>query len=137
MTCSMLRALRAGFWILLLGSCALAQAPAAASTSNSTVAIPDGLSGFRDAAVEQKLEEKFLAVPDAKLAREHLRTLTAEPHIAGSVEDKKTADYVAGKFREAGLDVRIDVYKRQAPPRVVRQRCWSQKGPWCTHPPVT
>ena len=111
MTCSMLRALRAGFSILLLGSCALAQAPAAASTSNSTVAIPDGLSGFRDAAVEQKLEEKFLAVPDVKLAREHLRTLTAEPHIAGSVEDKKTADYVAGKFREAGLDVRIDEYK--------------------------
>ena len=56
------------------------------------------------------LEEKFLAVPEPKLAREHLRILTAEPHIAGSPEDRKTAEYVAQKFREAGLETRIDSY---------------------------
>ncbi|MDR3764168.1 MAG: M28 family metallopeptidase [Acidobacteriota bacterium] len=69
------------------------------------------IPGFRDAAAEHKLESRFLAVPDAKLAGQHLRTLTSEPHIAGSPEDRKTADYVAQKFRDAGLDVRIDTYK--------------------------
>ena len=46
-----------------------------------------------------------------ELAQEHLRILTAEPHIAGSPEDRKTAEYVAKKFREAGLETRIDAYK--------------------------
>ncbi len=72
---------------------------------------PEGIAGFRDVAAEQKLEEKFLAIPEPKLAREHLRILTAEPHIAGSPEDRKSAEYVARKFREAGLETRIDAYK--------------------------
>jgi len=69
------------------------------------------ISGFRDAAAEQEVEKKFLAVPDPKLAEEHLRTLTQAPHIAGSPEDKATAEYVAKKFREAGLDTAIVEYK--------------------------
>jgi N-acetylated-alpha-linked acidic dipeptidase len=69
------------------------------------------ISGFRDVAREQEIERKFLAVPDPKLAEEHLRILTQAPHIAGSPEDKATAEYVAGKFREAGLDTAIVEYK--------------------------
>jgi len=69
------------------------------------------MSGFRDIAAEQDLEKKFLAVPDPKLAEEHLRILTQAPHIAGSPEDKATAEYVAGKFRDAGLDTAIIEYK--------------------------
>ncbi|MFZ1917389.1 MAG: M28 family metallopeptidase [Terriglobales bacterium] len=74
---------------------------------------PEGsvISGFRDGAAEQEIEKKFMAVPDPKLAEAHLRTLTQAPHIAGSPEDKATADYVAGKFREAGLDTAIVEYK--------------------------
>jgi N-acetylated-alpha-linked acidic dipeptidase len=72
---------------------------------------PPAFAGFRNVAAEQKLEQKFLAVPDPGLAREHLRILTAAPHIAGSPEDRKTAEYVAQKFREAGLETRIDEYK--------------------------
>jgi len=67
--------------------------------------------GFRDAAAESAIEARFLAVPDPKLAEEHLRTLTKDPHMAGTVEDKATADYVAQKFREAGLDTEIVEYK--------------------------
>jgi len=63
--------------------------------------------GFRNFAPESALEARFLSVPDPKLAEEHLRTLTRAPHIAGSVEDKATADYVAQKFRDAGLDTEI------------------------------
>ncbi len=67
--------------------------------------------GFRDSAAETAIEARFLAVPDPKLAEEHLRTLTQAPHMAGTVEDKATADYVAQKFRAAGLDTEIVEYK--------------------------
>jgi N-acetylated-alpha-linked acidic dipeptidase len=69
------------------------------------------ISGFRDAGSELEVEKKFIAVPDPKLSEEHLRILTHAPHIAGSPEDKATADYVAKKFREAGLDTEIVEYK--------------------------
>ena len=72
---------------------------------------PSTIFGFRDSAAEMNLESRFLAVPDPKLAEEHLRTLTQAPHIAGSPEDKATADYVARKFREAGLDTEIVEYR--------------------------
>src|SRR5207248_4672353 len=69
------------------------------------------ITGFRDVNGEQETEKRFLAVPDPKLAEEHLRILTQAPHIAGSPEDKATADYVASRFREAGLDTQIVEYK--------------------------
>ena len=74
---------------------------------------PQGLAvaGFRDAASEQAMESRFLAIPDPKLAEEHLRILTQAPHMAGSPEDKATAEYVAQKFRDAGLETEIVEYR--------------------------
>src|ERR1700723_1064723 len=72
---------------------------------------PSSIFGFRDASAENAVEARFLAVPDPKLAEEHLRTLTQAPHMAGTPEDKATADYVAQKFRAAGLDTEIVEYK--------------------------
>ena len=69
------------------------------------------ISGFRDVPAEREIERKFIAVPDPKLAEEHLRILTQAPHMAGTPEDKATAEYVAKKFREAGLDTEIVEYK--------------------------
>src|ERR1700682_3373757 len=69
------------------------------------------LFGFRNPADEIALENRFLAVPDPKLAKEHLRILTQAPHMAGTAEDKATADYVAQKFRDAGLETEIVEYK--------------------------
>jgi N-acetylated-alpha-linked acidic dipeptidase len=80
--------------------------PAARNEESSTE-----IFGFRDGAAELTTESRFLAVPDAKLAEAHLRTLTQVPHMAGTAEDKATADYVAQKFREAGLDTEIDEYR--------------------------
>jgi len=77
-------------------------------TSSSASA---GLSGFAHADEERAIESRFLAVPDRKLAQEHLRILTQAPHMAGTPEDKATADYVAQKFREAGLSTEIVEYK--------------------------
>src|SRR5216684_3609955 len=67
--------------------------------------------GFRDSAAQTATEARFMVVPDPKLAEEHLRILTQAPHMAGTPEDKATADYVAQKFREAGLDTEIVEYK--------------------------
>jgi N-acetylated-alpha-linked acidic dipeptidase len=67
--------------------------------------------GFRDAAPESSIESRFLAAPDPKLAEEHLRILTQAPHMAGTIEDKATADYVGQKFRDARLETEIVEYK--------------------------
>jgi len=91
---------------LLLSSSSIHAAKKEAA-ANSAASI----FGFRDTAAESIVEKQFLAVPDTKLAEEHLRILTQVPHMAGTIEDKQTADYVAGKFRDAGLDTEIVEYK--------------------------
>lgn len=72
---------------------------------------PASVFGYRDFSKEAKVEEKFLAVPDAKLAGQELKTLTAAPHMAATPEDRKTAEYVAQKFRAAGLETEIVPYR--------------------------
>lgn len=72
---------------------------------------PAPIFGFINPGPEREIEANFLKGPDARLAGEHLRILTQAPHIAGSPEDKATADYVAAKFREAGLETEIVEYK--------------------------
>src|SRR5215469_14049716 len=73
--------------------------------------VPSKVFGYADFSQQAKWDSLFLAVPDAKLAGEELKTLTAEPHWASSPADKKTADYVAEKFKAAGLDTRIDEFR--------------------------
>ncbi len=81
------------------------------STSSAQDATAAPLVGFHNSAGESALESRFLAVPDPKLAEEHLRVLTQAPHMAGTPEDKATADYVAQKFREAGLETELVEYR--------------------------
>jgi N-acetylated-alpha-linked acidic dipeptidase len=89
--------------------------PNLSGTSQSAVSAKDPtaapLFGFRNSADETARENRFLSVPDPKLAEEHLRILTQAPHMAGTPEDKATADYVAKKFREAGLETEIVEYR--------------------------
>jgi N-acetylated-alpha-linked acidic dipeptidase len=80
-------------------------------SSSQPADVTGAIFGFRDAAAETAIERQFLAVPDPKLAEADLRTLTQAPHVAGSPEDKATADFVAQKFREAGLDTETVEYK--------------------------
>src|SRR5215475_1578812 len=69
----------------------------------------DGFSA-ESAAAERRREEQFRAIPDPKSAREHLRRLTAEPHIAGSKEDYATAVYVRDQLRSYGLNAELKEY---------------------------
>ena len=72
---------------------------------------PDQIFGYRNPAAELHVEKTFLAVPDPQLAKKHLQILTAAPHVAGSPEDRHTADYVLQQYTAAGLDAYIQPYK--------------------------
>jgi hypothetical protein len=79
------------------------------------------LDGFTAQASvsERSREEQFRAVPGANSAREHLRRLTAEPHVAGTKEDYATAVYVRDQIRSYGLPAELKEYDVLLPyPRV-------------------
>jgi N-acetylated-alpha-linked acidic dipeptidase len=86
-------------------------APTPALFAQQAAAPSTAIQGFHDSAAQTQLEKRFIAVPNAQLAEQHLKTLTQAPHVAGTPEDKATAEYVAAKFREAGLDTRIQEFK--------------------------
>lgn len=110
------------FLILISSTCCLT------SQAQAQVA-PQAVFGYADFSAQAKVEEKFLAVPDAKLAGQDLRALTAEPHLAATPEDKATADYVAQKFRAAGLETEIVPYKVLLnQPKVVRVEAFGADG---------
>jgi N-acetylated-alpha-linked acidic dipeptidase len=70
----------------------------------------DGFSA-EHAVAERRWEEQFRAVPNPKSAREHLRRLTLEPHIAGTKEDYDTAVYVRDQLRSYGLNAELREYE--------------------------
>jgi N-acetylated-alpha-linked acidic dipeptidase len=69
----------------------------------------DGFTADR-ASAQRRWEEQFRAVPSPKSAREHLRRLTLEPHIAGTKEDYETAVYVRDQLRSYGLAAELKEY---------------------------
>ena len=97
--------------LLFSGSSKPSQPPATSDVPSAAAASASPIFGFRDAAAEAATEARFLAVPDPKLAEEHLNILSKVPHMAGTIEDKATADYVAQKFRDAGLETETVEYK--------------------------
>jgi N-acetylated-alpha-linked acidic dipeptidase len=94
--------------LLLLASAAV---PAQSAGAAAPQPAPPTVFGYSDFTAESRIEEQFLAVPDAQLAGQHLKILTAEPHLAATPEDRKTAEYVAQRFRDAGLDTEIVSYR--------------------------
>src|SRR6476661_1970106 len=81
--------------------------------SFQSVAFAQALDGFSQASSqdERRIEEQFRAVPQPASAREHLRRLTAEPHIAGTPEDYATAVYVRDQMRSFGLSADLKEYQ--------------------------
>jgi len=71
---------------------------------------PTRVFGFHDFTQQARWDADFLAVPDPELARLHLKVLTSAPHWASSPEDYATAQYVAGRFKAAGLETEIVPY---------------------------
>ena len=108
---------------------ALLVLPALAPAVLGAQSAPSAVFGYTDFAAESKTEQQFLAVPDAALAGQHLKTLTLEPHMAATPEDHKTAEYVAAKFRAAGLDTEIVPYRVLLNwPKAVRMEAFDSSG---------
>lgn len=72
---------------------------------------PVSLQGGPDSqTVQRRWEEKFREVPAPESAREHLRRLTAVPHVAGTKEDYATAIYVRDQIRSYGIPSELKEY---------------------------
>ncbi len=92
-------------------------------------APPQRAFGYIDFSSEARIEEKFLAVPDPKEAGADLKDLTSTPHLAATPEDRRTADFVARKFRAAGLETEIVPYRvLMNQPKVVRVEAYDAAG---------
>ena len=84
--------------------------PALSQISPASSTILDGFTSEGSTA-ERQWEDKFRSVPAPASAREHLRRLTAEPHVAGTKEDYATAIYVRDKIRSYGIASELKEYE--------------------------
>jgi N-acetylated-alpha-linked acidic dipeptidase len=66
-------------------------------------------------ASAQSWEEKFRRLPQPDRVREYIRVMSEEPHHAGSPASRRVAEYVLGKFREWGLDAKIEEFEALLP----------------------
>src|SRR5213593_189985 len=85
------------------------QAIGFAQTRNDSSVI-DGFSA-KTSDIQRQFEEEFRSVPQPATAREELRRLTSEAHIAGSPEDYATAVYVRDQMRSFGLQSDLKEYQ--------------------------
>ncbi len=58
----------------------------------------------------QGWQETLLAIPSADSCRAYLARLTEKPHVAGTLQDYETAEYVLQKFRDFGLQAEMQSY---------------------------
>lgn len=98
--------------LTLLLVCALLVTSANLQSTKSQTASVIPIDGFttEGSANERRWEEAFQRIPAPDSAREHLRQLTAEPHVAGTKEDYATAIYVRDKIRSYGISSELNEY---------------------------
>lgn len=68
--------------------------------------------GFSSTATTEQrtIEERFMAYPKPTQFKEHLQTLTQEPHVAGSDANNRVAAYMAEAMEKAGWSVESHPY---------------------------
>lgn len=121
-----MRLARAAFFLSFLLVAAWSALHAQAPESGLAPALPLGYSDF---SIEARVERDFLAVPDARLAGQHLKILTSEPHMAATPGDRRSAEYVAQRFRAAGLETEIVPYRVLLnAPAVEHVEAWDADG---------
>ncbi len=111
--------LRAALTLVLSGGLALATPFRAGAQAPEQAPI----RGFPlDALAERaRLEAVMRATPDTARLREYLRIMSAEPHHAGSPMSRTVAEYALARFREWGLDARLDSNEALMPYPVMRR----------------
>ena len=75
-------------------------------------AEPAPLRGYSSdsAGAEREWEAKFRAIPDPAALRAYMQRLTARPHHVGSAYDRENAEWILSRFKEWGLDARMETY---------------------------
>jgi N-acetylated-alpha-linked acidic dipeptidase len=68
-----------------------------------------GFSAESDHA-ERDWESKFRTIPDPANLRQYMQRLSARPHHVGSAYDKDNAEWLVSKFKEFGLDAKLESY---------------------------
>jgi N-acetylated-alpha-linked acidic dipeptidase len=70
------------------------------------------LRGYSNASAgaERDWETRFRAVPDPANLRAYMERLSRRPHHVGSAYDKDNAEWILSKFKEWGLDARIETF---------------------------
>jgi N-acetylated-alpha-linked acidic dipeptidase len=70
------------------------------------------LAGFstESARLERTIEDQFRAIPSPANLRAYMEHLSARPHHVGSPYDKANAEWILSKFKEWGLDAKIETY---------------------------
>lgn len=103
-----------GLMVLILGVALLSfNATLRSVWSQDNLTQSQVLDGFtpEGSATERRWEGEFRAIPDPGSAREHLRRLTAQPHVAGTKEDYATAIYVRDQIRSYGISSELKEYE--------------------------
>ncbi len=79
------------------------------------------------AKTEREWEAKFRAIPDPANLRAYMERLSKRPHHVGSAYDKDNAEWLLSKFKEWGLDAKIETFDVLFPTPKARAlwSCWS------------
>jgi len=84
------------------------------SVADSAEPKPDAaLDGFsaQHARAEREWESKFRALPSSQKQRDYMQLLAARPHHVGSPYDKQNAEWILARFKEWGLEAKIETFK--------------------------
>jgi N-acetylated-alpha-linked acidic dipeptidase len=81
------------------------------------------LPGFTPerSAAQLKLEEKFLALPNAARAEQNHKMLTHEPHVSGSEADRRVVEFLRSEYARAGLEAEVEEFQVLLPSPVKLQ----------------
>jgi len=60
--------------------------------------------------IEREWEAKFRAIPSAANMREYMKRLSARPHHVGSPYGKDNAEWMLAKFKEWGLEAKMETF---------------------------
>ena len=94
--------------LVIAGPAPQADAPAPKAAADGPRPRLGFLAASRDA--ERQAEIKMLAAPRPDRARAWLRALTEEPHVAGTPQGKRVAEYVRDRLLEMGLKAELVPY---------------------------
>jgi N-acetylated-alpha-linked acidic dipeptidase len=81
----------------------------------ASIAMPADLPTLRgfsadSSKTEHDWEAKFRTMPDPAAMRGYMQRLSARPHHVGSPYDKENAEWILSKFKEWGLDAKIETF---------------------------